>query len=228
MLNTVRIFIQFHDMAHFSFFPTIKMNTMVGKLFGIFVHYPFNTWRDGHNHHHKHFGNLDRLDLSQTILFTKKQYEAWPRWLRMIVRIFREPFVFFFVSVPYVWFIGNFYTVGKRYGIFSMSMLEKITSVVLYTWLFPIVGVPAWKMWLSIYFSSILGTVLFHLQHSVNLPYRERKGTWNFEKAALEGSTFLDIPILLKPFTCGIEYHHIHHFNTNVPSYDINTCHDEF
>lgn len=69
---TVRWFIQFHDMAHFSFFTTMKMNTIVGKLLGIYHHFPFNAWRDGHNHHHKHFGNLDRADVSQTIIFTKK------------------------------------------------------------------------------------------------------------------------------------------------------------
>lgn len=74
-LNAVRFFIQFHDMAHFSFFSSLQMNIIFGKLIGIYVHFPFNSWRDGHNHHHKHFGNIDRLDLSQTILFTKKQYE---------------------------------------------------------------------------------------------------------------------------------------------------------
>jgi acyl-lipid omega-6 desaturase (Delta-12 desaturase) len=74
MLNNVRFFIQFHDMAHFSFFSSMALNTWAGKLIGIYTHFPFNAWRDGHNHHHKHFGNLDRIDLSQTILFTKKQY----------------------------------------------------------------------------------------------------------------------------------------------------------
>lgn len=73
-LNMVRLFIQFHDMAHFSFFSSINTNRIVGKIIGVYVHFPFNNWRDGHNHHHKHFGNLDRLDLSQTILFSKKQY----------------------------------------------------------------------------------------------------------------------------------------------------------
>lgn len=72
--NIIRIFVQFHDMAHYSYFSTIRMNKIVGALFGIYVHFPFNAWRDGHNHHHRHFGNLDRLDLSQSILFTKKQY----------------------------------------------------------------------------------------------------------------------------------------------------------
>ena len=70
----VRMFVQFHDMAHFSYFKSISLNKVVGSLLGVYVHFPFQAWRDGHNHHHKHFGNLDRLDLSQTILFSKKQF----------------------------------------------------------------------------------------------------------------------------------------------------------
>ena len=70
-LNIVRIFIQMHDMAHYSFFSNSKLNYHVGTLFGIYTFFPFIAWRDGHNHHHKHFGNLDRFDASQTILFTK-------------------------------------------------------------------------------------------------------------------------------------------------------------
>jgi omega-6 fatty acid desaturase (delta-12 desaturase) len=73
-LNNVRFFIQFHDMAHFSYFSSLKLNIIVGKIIGIYTHFPFNAWRDGHNHHHKHFGNLDKFDASQTILFTKEQY----------------------------------------------------------------------------------------------------------------------------------------------------------
>lgn len=71
-LNIVRLFIQFHDMAHFSFFPSIRTNKLLGHLIGVYTFFPFDMWRDGHNHHHKHFGNLDRVDLSQTILFTKE------------------------------------------------------------------------------------------------------------------------------------------------------------
>lgn len=73
-LNMVRFFIQFHDMAHFSYFESIRTNKIVGHIIGIYTHFPFDMWRDGHNFHHKHFGNLDKLDLSQTILFTKGQY----------------------------------------------------------------------------------------------------------------------------------------------------------
>lgn len=88
-LNAVRLFIQFHDMAHFSFFSSIALNRAVGRVIGVYVHFPFQAWRDGHNHHHKHFGNLDRMDLSQTIIFTKKQYDSMGFTRKILVRLLR-------------------------------------------------------------------------------------------------------------------------------------------
>lgn len=44
--------------------------------------------------------------------------------------------------------------------------------------------------------------------------------------AALEGSTWVYIPPVLDFFTLGIEYHHIHHLNTRVPSYSLRACHE--
>jgi fatty acid desaturase len=39
--NQVRLFIQFHDMAHFSFFTDANLNKLFGRLIGIYVHFPF-------------------------------------------------------------------------------------------------------------------------------------------------------------------------------------------
>jgi omega-6 fatty acid desaturase (delta-12 desaturase) len=38
----------------------------------------------------------------------------------------------------------------------------------------------------------------------------------------------LDVPFWFKDSTCAIEYHHIHHLNTSVPSYNLQKCHEEF
>ena len=203
-LNAVRFFIQFHDMAHFSFFQSILLNKLVGSLIGVYVCFPFQAWRDGHNHHHRHFGNLDRLDLSQTILFTKKQYESWSLPKKILIRFFREPIVFFIFTAPFIWFFGLLITVGKRYGVLSKPFFEKICSYILFLYVFPIFGIPFMLSVVTVYLGQVIGTFLFHLQHSVNTPYRQRKESWNFTKAALEGSTYLEIPLIFKPFTAGI------------------------
>lgn len=178
-------------MAHFSFFQSIQLNKLVGHIIGVYTHFPFDMWRDGHNFHHKHFGNLDKVDLSQTILFNKETYEKWATPKKIIVRIFREPVVFFFFTVQVLWFFGILFNCLKRYGPLSPAVFEKILSVVVYFWMFDLLGLPVWKMYLSLHVAQAIGTILFHLQHSVNLPYREHKDSWNFTSAALEGSTYL-------------------------------------
>lgn len=225
---TVRFFIQFHDMAHFSFFESMKMNTIVGKIFGIYQHFPFNAWRDGHNHHHKHYGNLDRADVSQTILFTKKEYEEMKGMKKVFMRLFREPLIYFFISIPFIWFFQLFYIVAKRYGVFSLTFLEKVLSIVLFVWVLPAFGIPPVTLWVIDYLSQVLGTILFHMEHSINVGYRARTKQWSHTRAALEGSTYLPFGFFLKLFSCGIEYHHIHHLNTNVPGYNLAQCHDDF
>lgn len=121
--NIIRIFVQFHDMAHYSYFSSIPLNKLFGSIFGMHVHFPFNAWRDGHNHHHRHFGNLDRLDVSQSILFTKKQYDNFSPKIRILVRILREPIIYFFVVLPLIWFVGVAPVTIKRYGLFSKTFL---------------------------------------------------------------------------------------------------------
>lgn len=174
-LNIVRLFVQFHDMAHLSYFTSVRINKILGRLIGIYTHFPFDMWRDGHNFHHKHFGNLDKVDLSQTIFFSKKQYESWPLPKRIVIRIFREPVIFFTVTAQLLWFIGVIFNIVKRYGIFSAAVLEKTLSFVVYFWLFGWLGLPAFEMFLCTYVTVTIGTMLFHLQHSVNLPYRQHK-----------------------------------------------------
>jgi len=167
-LNTVRIFILFHDMAHYSFFSSLSLNTYVGKILGLQIHFPFGAWRDGHNHHHKHFGNLDRKDLSQTIIFTKKQYEEMKGIKKFFVRFLREPIIFFFVSVPLLWYIGLYAVIIKRYGLFSWNFLEKLLGDLYYILILPLFGFSILGVWLGHYFGLLIGVFLFHLQHSVN------------------------------------------------------------
>ena len=77
-------------------------------------------------------------------------------------------------------------------------------------------------------FSSFFGILLFHLQHSVNIGCLKSINNNNDKiNADINGSSFLKIPNFLKYFTFGIEYHHIHHFSTRIPGYNLKILHDE-
>jgi omega-6 fatty acid desaturase (delta-12 desaturase) len=224
-LTMVRIFIQMHDMAHYSFFKSNRFNNHIGQILGILTFMPLLAWKNGHNHHHKHFGNLDKYDASQTILFTKKEYDSMPKFKKLLIRIFRDPFVFFTLSIPFLWFFGSIFYHAKKYGISSTVTLQKFFSFLYAYIMIKYFHIPCIPFLVAIYMSAVIGGILFHLQHSVNIPYRKRNESWNKDVASLEGSTFLVIPFPLSFFTNGIEFHHIHHQNTMVPCYHLSKCH---
>jgi omega-6 fatty acid desaturase (delta-12 desaturase) len=221
-LNRIRWFVIFHDMAHYSFFPSVTYNQYVGELLGAYMMFPFQAWRDGHNHHHQHFGILGGEDVSQTILFTKQQYISYPFLQRFGIRLVREPVVFFFLTIPFVWTFGTLIQYLRTYPWTHTIVRTKCLSLLFYCMF------ASWQMWVAYYCTIVLGGILFHLQHSVNVPYRKREDVWKRDAASVLGSTFLQVPSWLSFFTLGIEYHHIHHLHVMVPSYAIGDCHTSY
>lgn len=75
------------------------------------------------------------------------------------------------------------------------------------------------------YIGMVGGVILFHMQHVYDGGYLRGKQEWNLRDASVHGSSLLHIPSWLQWFTCGIEYHHIHHFRTNIPGYRLALAH---
>jgi omega-6 fatty acid desaturase (delta-12 desaturase) len=75
--------------------------------------------------------------------------------------------------------------------------------------------------------SSSIGVMLFHSQHTFNPPYIVNNETYSQRDSGLLGSSFIQIPYVLKYFTGGIEYHHIHHMNSKIPNYNLQYYHEE-
>ena len=72
------------------------------------------------------------------------------------------------------------------------------------------------------YFSGIFAVMLFHIEHAQNPAYRKTKDSgYNSHDVAVYGSSYHPVPFFIKPFTMGIEYHHIHHFDAKIPGYSL-------
>jgi len=211
----MRLFILFHDMAHNSFFSNPAMNSQIGYLFGALSWTSFARWRSRHNNHHSISGQLGIYDNGQTILLTKQQYEVLPLWKKIAFRILRDPIVFFTFVAPLQQCFYNPLIVGD-----AMTRLGWIVQVYCEYQIHPLFP-------LESCIAASFGFILFHLQHAVNVGYKRYKENWNLEEASIRGSTMLYIPPVMRWATLGIEYHHIHHFSTQVPCYKLQKCHDE-
>jgi len=76
-------------------------------------------------------------------------------------------------------------------------------------------------------FAGAAGIVLFTVQHNFEHAYASDGNNWDYDEAALHGTSFLVLPSWLNWFTANIGYHHIHHLSPRIPNYRLAACHAE-
>lgn len=76
--------------------------------------------------------------------------------------------------------------------------------------------------------AGALGIILFTIQHNFEDSYARDDENWDYFSAALEGTSYLDLPKVLHWFTANIGYHHIHHLSARIPNYKLQACHEKY
>lgn len=236
----VRIFIFQHDCGHMSFFKTRKANDRVGRALSVLTVTPYAFWRDAHNMHHAASGNLEGRGIGSIDTVTVSEYQKMSNKDKFFYRLYRNPLVTLVIGPPlHVMFIQripttvvtNFFADYKSisfkkawpsimglnlalvlfYG--SLSLLFGAKAVAL-TFVMPI-AIAAWA-----------GGWLFYIQHQFEDAYWEKKPEWNFQEAAVLGSSYYKLPKIMQWFTGNIGLHHIHHLCSLIPNYKLQECMD--
>jgi acyl-lipid omega-6 desaturase (Delta-12 desaturase) len=65
------------------------------------------------------------------------------------------------------------------------------------------------------------GVWLFYVQHQFEETHWSRKPEWEFQTAALHGSSHYDLPGVLRWLTGNIGIHHVHHLSSRIPYYRL-------
>ena len=229
-LILLRNFMIFHDLGHCNYFPSNEreeqcegINTTLCENLDFMYFFPGKSWRIGHREHHKVHGNIDEHDQGRTITWTTKDYKNASETERMAYDIFRNPVVLFAIAPIYIFIIQH---------IVDMNYIYFTKIGLLFYLIYKMLGGETLGLFIiSLYLVSLMGLILFHWQHSINEPYWKEFDLSNDKNskmnAELNGSSVLQIPEVLKPFTNGIEYHNVHHVNPGVPSYNIRSCYEE-
>src|SRR5207237_9149610 len=76
------------------------------------------------------------------------------------------------------------------------------------------------------FIAGAAGMWLFYVQHQFEGVYWERRGSWDYTAAALQGSYFYKLPKVLQWFSGNIGFHHIHHLSPRIPNYHLEKCHE--
>ena len=65
------------------------------------------------------------------------------------------------------------------------------------------------------------GIWLFYVQHQFEDTHWAQGEEWQFQEAALHGSSHYDLPLVLRWLTGNIGIHHVHHLSSRVPYYRL-------
>jgi acyl-lipid omega-6 desaturase (Delta-12 desaturase) len=228
-LFLVRIFIFFHDCGHNSFFPTKRLNKLVGFWLGVLVFTPGEHWWHSHAIHHATSGNLDKRGVGDVETLTQEEY-LQARWGKKLgYRFFRNPLVMFGLGPIFMFLLMHRFAIpsyGKKENMsvvwtdLAILGIGVIMSLLVGWQTYLLIQVPV--MWIA----GGLGIWMFYVQHQFEETYWERDPEWNYVASALLGASFYKLPALMQWFTGNIGYHHIHHLSPRIPNYYLDRAHE--
>jgi omega-6 fatty acid desaturase (delta-12 desaturase) len=227
----VRAFIIQHDCGHGSFFASRSLNDIVGRSMSVLTMAPYGLWRREHAQHHATSGNLDRRGAGDIDTITVREYQQLSMLQKMHYRLYRHPLFLFGLGVPAYFVILQrmpwFHALSPRETWRSVVGLN-IGLVALYLPLAYFFGF-ANVLWVGLpvlHIASAAGGWLFFIQHQFEETTWEKAEGWDFQVAALLGSSYYQLPRVLNWFTGNIGLHHIHHLNSMIPNYRLQACLD--
>lgn len=222
----VRLFLIQHDCGHGAFFRRRIINDWVGRALGVLSLTPYDVWRRAHAVHHATSGNLDKRGTGDIDTLTVAEYQALPRYRRILYRLYRHPIVLFGIGPTYNFVLKNrlpigFMRDGWRYWVSAMgtNLALGLGAAILIYFIgwgpFFLVHMPI------VLLATSLGVWMFYVQHQFEDTFWERDQVWTMHDAALYGSSHYVLPGFLRWFTANISIHHVHHLSSRIPYYRL-------
>jgi omega-6 fatty acid desaturase (delta-12 desaturase) len=232
----VRLFIFQHDCGHGAYFRTRSANDRVGRVLSVFTLTPYEDWKRSHAVHHATNGNLDRRGRGDITTLTVREYGRLSPMKKLGYRLYRNPLISVGLGAPLTFILFNRLpfagpvrdAVAKRSRMGLNVALAGLCGLSIVT-----VGL---GHGLAVYLpvivqASWIGGWLFYVQHQFEGTYWKTDAEWNFHEAALSGSSYFQLPGVLRWFSGNIGLHHVHHLCSRIPNYHlpaVERTHPEF
>jgi len=222
----VRLFMIQHDCGHGAFFRHRLVNDWVGRVIGVLTLTPYDFWRRTHALHHATSGNLDRRGFGDIDTLTVREYRERPLWGRLKYRLYRHPLVMFGIGPAYLFVFQHRLPVGLMRGGWQPWLSTMATNVAIAALVATMIWLTSLGAFLLVHLPIMLlagsiGFWLFYVQHQFEDTVWAHDRAWDLHKVALHGSSYYDLPHVLRWFTANIGAHHIHHLCSRIPCYRL-------
>jgi acyl-lipid omega-6 desaturase (Delta-12 desaturase) len=226
----VRMYSFFHDLTHNSMFSSRAANGRWGHLLGLLLFTPYRWWQRQHSLHHAHAGNLDKRGPGEIYTMTLAEYQGASRMRRIGYRAYRNPLLMLLVGPTLVFLFERRF---PQRGMSRRILLSVVaTNVMLAGWVLGWSALVGWQAYLLIQGTTMIagGAIaawMLYIQHQYEATYYQAAGAWQFELAALQGSSYLVLPRALAWVVGNANYHHVHHLSAKIPNYRLRAAHEE-
>jgi acyl-lipid omega-6 desaturase (Delta-12 desaturase) len=222
----VRLFMIQHDCGHGSFFRHRAINDWVGRVFGVVTMTPYDYWKRTHAAHHASSGNLDHRGLGDIDTLTVGEYLKLNWRGRLRYRLYRHPLVMFGVGPTYLFLLQHrapFGLMRAGWTPWNSTMATNAGIAVVVAFLMWLVGPGPFLMIHGPIFmlAATIGVWLFYVQHQFEDTRWARETDWSLPEAALHGSSYYELPAVLRWFSANIGIHHVHHLSSRIPFYRL-------
>jgi acyl-lipid omega-6 desaturase (Delta-12 desaturase) len=224
-----RMYSLFHDLTHNSMFEARRTNSRWGHLLGFLLFTPYRWWQRQHAIHHAHTGDLDHRGVGEINTLTLAEYESASRPRRLFYRLYRNPVLMLLVGPSLVFlFERRFPQKGMTPRILASVVT---TNLALVAWTLGWSAAVGWQTFLLIQGTTLVagGAIaawMLYIQHQYEDTYYQAPGRWRFELAALQGSSYLQLPRSLAWAVGNANFHHVHHLSAKIPNYRLRDAHE--
>lgn len=231
-LFLARTFVIQHDCGHGAFFRSRRANHIIGACLAILSLTPYQRWRRIHAVHHVDSGNLDKRGCGDIDMLTVEEYLNLKPMQRWLYRLYRNPLILFGIA-PLLFFcvqLRRTHLLPKAWRKERNSVYLTNLVIVLILIIAAYIGQLTSLLLFHLTASAVgalVGVWLFYIQHQFPEVYWQRTDKWERTAAAIEGSSFYDLPRVLHWLTAYIGFHHIHHLDPQIPNYRLKKCYEE-
>jgi omega-6 fatty acid desaturase (delta-12 desaturase) len=161
---------------------------------------------------------------------TRAEYDSASRIRRLGYRAYRNPLLMLFAGPSLVFLFERRF---PQRGMSRRILLSVVvTNLALAVWAIGWSAALGLQTYLLIQSTTLIagGAVaawMLYIQHQYEDTYYRSSGEWQFELAALRGSSFLRLPPALAWAVGNANYHHVHHLSAKIPNYRLRAAHEQ-